>query len=40
MDSKTIYDHVSKRYSATARGDTSTHHVQTSREHSDILQKT
>ncbi|KAH7067134.1 ubiE/COQ5 methyltransferase [Paraphoma chrysanthemicola] len=29
MDSATIYQHVSDRYSATARGETSTHHVET-----------
>ncbi|KAF2032825.1 putative ubiE/COQ5 methyltransferase [Setomelanomma holmii] len=27
MDSTAIYNHVAERYSATARGDTSTHHV-------------
>jgi len=29
MNSDAIYNHVSERYSATARGDTATHHVKT-----------
>ena len=29
MNSEAIYNHVSERYSATARGDTATHHVKT-----------